>query len=222
MRELRYFLGILVNFYGLAGQLAQAQPTDAWHLKKDKDHIQVYSRRIPGSSIAELKVECIFPGTKNQLVALLSDVANYNQVIYGTKKARVLKRLTETQFTYYIINELPWPAKDRDMAVQLNFAQDSVANLLRIRLAIVPNLVPVQPDLVRIDDFSASWQVRSVSAQRLKITYTCRVDAGGSIPAAVENFVASTGAYNSFILIRDSLRLPRYQGRTFSFIHESP
>lgn len=222
MRELRYFLCLLVNFHWLTGQIAQAQPTDAWHLKKNKDHIQVYSRHVAGSSIAELKVECTIPGTKNQLVALLSDVANYNQVIYGTRKASVLKRLDEKRFTYYIINELPWPAKDRDMAVQLNFAQDSVANLLRIQLAIVPNVVPVQPHLVRVADFSASWQVRSVGAQRLKITYTCRVDPGGSIPATVENFVATTGAYNSFILIRDSLRLPRYQGRTFPFIHESP
>lgn len=222
MSEVRYFLLFLVNFYGLAGQLAQAQPAGAWHLKKNKDHIQVYSRHVAGSSIAELKVECLIPGTKNQLVALLSDVANYHQVIYGTKKASVLKRLNETQFTYYIVNELPWPAKDRDMAVQLNFAQDSIANLLRIQLAIVPHLVPVQPDLVRIVDFSASWQVHSVGAQSLKITYICRVDPGGSIPAAVENFVASTGAYNSFILIRDGLRLPRYQGRKFTFIRESP
>ena len=220
MIQLRCLLYFFVSFYWLAGQVIQAQPGEGWHLEKNKDQIQVYSRRLAGSKIAELKVECTIPGTKNQLVALLSDVANYNQVIYGTKRANVLRRPNEAQLTYYVINKLPWPAKDRDMAVQLNFAYDSAANLLRIKLATVPDLIPVKPDIVWIADFSASWQVRFVNARSLKITYICRVDPGGSIPVAVENFVASMGAYNSFVLIRDSLSLPRYQGRTFIFIRE--
>lgn len=218
MYLVRYCLFFLLSSYWLAGQPARSQASEGWKLEKDKDQIQVYSRHMGSNKIAELKVECTIPGNKHQLVALLSDVANYPQVIYGTKKATLLKRISETQFTYYIINKLPWPVKDRDMAVQLNFAYEPSGKTLRIQANRVPNLVPPDPDLIRIADFSANWTVRSVNEHTLKITYTCRIDPGGSIPPKIENFAASTGAYNSFVLIRDNLSSPRYQGKTFAFI----
>ena len=218
MHPVRYCFFFLLSSYWLAGQPARAQASEGWKLEKDKDQIQVYSRHVGSNKIAELKVECVIPGTRHQLVALLSDVANYPEVIYGTKRANLLKRSSETQFTYYIINKLPWPVKDRDMAVLLNFAYEPAGKILHIQANRVPNLVPTNPDMVRIADFAASWVVRSVNEHTLKITYTCRIDPGGSIPAKVENFAASTGAYNSFVLIRDNLSLPRYQGKRFAFI----
>ncbi|WP_080240407.1 SRPBCC family protein [Spirosoma rigui] len=218
MQSIRYYLFVLLCWYGLPQRPVRAQASEGWTLEKNKDQIQVYSRYVGTSKIAELKVECTIPGTKQQLVALLSDVASYPQVIYGTKRANLIKRTSETQFTYYIVNKLPWPVKDRDMAVQLSFAYEPAGKTLRIQANRVPNLVPPDPDLVRIADFSANWIVHSVNERTLKITYTCRIDPGGSIPPKVENFAASTGAYNSFTLIRDNLSAPRYQGKTFSFM----
>jgi hypothetical protein len=220
MHPVRYYsLFFLLGSLWLASQSARAQASEGWKLEKDKDQIQVYSRHVGSNKIAELKVECVIPGTRHQLVALLSDVANYPQVIYGTRQASLLKRSSETQFSYYIVNKLPWPVKDRDMAVQLNFAWEPAVKTLRIQANRLPNQVPPNPDLIRIADFAANWHVRSVNEHTLKITYTCRIDPGGSIPPKVENFAASTGAYNSFVLIRDNLSNPRYQGKTFAFMH---
>lgn len=218
MHPVHYCLFFLFGSYWLAVQPARSQASEGWKLEKDKDQIRVYSRHVGRNKIAELKVECTIPGTKQQLVALLSDVASYPQVIYGTRKANLIKRSSETMFTYYIVNKLPWPVKDRDMAVQLNFAYEPAGKLLRIHANQVPNLVPPNPDMIRIADFSANWVVRSVNDHILNITYTCRIDPGGSIPPTVENFAASTGAYTSFVLIRDNLTHPRYQGKPVGFI----
>lgn len=217
-REALFLLAFCLSWCGLAGKAAQAQTTDGWHLEKDKDQIRVYSRKRAGSRLTELKVECILPGTPSQLVALLSDVANYKQVIYKTKAAYLLQRPNETQLLYHIVNELPWPVNDRDLTIRLTFSQDPASKLLTARAVGVPDVVPTKPVVVRVAEWLAIWQVRALPKQRLQITYTCQVDPGGSVPAWLDNLAAATSAYQSFVLIRDSLPLARYQGKSFGFL----
>jgi hypothetical protein len=218
MGEVSYVKWLLLVCFVATAQWAAAQSEGQWRLRKNKDQIQVYSRHTDGSRLEELKAVCVIPGTMSQLVALLSDVDNYKEVLYKTKTAQLLQRVNETRFTYYIVNELP-VVQDRDMAVQLTFSRDSATKLLHVRGVGLPNLVPEKKGNVRITDWQADWQVRADEKKRtLSITYTCRVDPGGSIPAWVQNFAATDGVYNSFILIRDSLPLARYQGRTFAFL----
>ncbi len=217
-RGLQFTLAFLLAWYSFSERDVLAQNSDGWHLEKDKDQIQVYSRKRAGSRLTELKVECIIPGTQSQLVALLSDIANYKQVIYKTKTAYLLQRPTETQLLYHIVNELPWPVNDRDLTIRLTFSQDPASKLLTARAVGVPNVVATKPGVVRVAEWLAIWQVRALPKQRLQITYTCQVDPGGSIPAWLDNLAAATSAYQSFVLIRNSLPLARYQGKSFSFL----
>lgn len=218
MKQRIRLLLVLLGLYWLPGLVAKAQPADGWHLEKDKDQIQVYSRHVAGSPLTELKVTCILPGTQSQLVASLSDISNYKQVIYKTKAAYLVKRCNETELIYHIVNELPWPVEDRDVTIRLSFAQDSVSRLLHIRAVGIPNVVPLQPGTIRVEEWLAVWQVRQINKRNIQITYTCRVNPGGSIPAWLDNLAAATSAHRSFILIRDSLSLPRYQDKTFPFL----
>jgi hypothetical protein len=214
--RLSRYLRLILCWYGLS--LATVQAQDDWHLEKDKDQIQVYSRGIPGSKRQELKVECILPGTLNQLVALLTDIANYQNVIYKTKSAYIIKRISESELLYYVSTEVPWPVNDRDMTVRMTFAQDPATRTLNIRAVGVPDLVASKPGTVRIADWLAIWQVKPLANRRMQVTYTARIDPGGEIPAWVNNTTGIMGAYQSFSLIRKSLSLPRYQGKTFAFL----
>lgn len=216
--KLLLMIGLFLGMYGLVSTTVRGQPTEEWHLEKDKDQIQVYTRRIPNSRLTELKVECLMPGTQSQLVALLSDIANYKNVIYKTKSAQLIRRVSETELLYHVVSALPWPVSDRDMSVRLTFAHDPASQLLQVRGVGVPNLVATQPNTVRIADWLAVWLVRPVGKQQLRVTYTCRVDPGGDIPAWLDNVAMAGSAYQSFVLIRKSLSLPRYQGKSFAFL----
>ncbi|MFD2936211.1 START domain-containing protein [Spirosoma flavum] len=218
LRKVGCYLGLIFGGCLLSATAVQAQAQQAWHLEKDKDQIQVYSRHVPGSRSNELKVECTMNGTQSQLVALLSDIANYKNVIYKTKSSELIRRVSETELLYHVVTAVPWPVSDRDMSVQLTFEQDPVTKLLQVRGVGVPNLVAVQPGTVRIVDWLAIWLVRPISKQQMQVTYTCRIDPGGDIPPWLDNIAASMSAYQSFALIRKSIALPRYQGKSFAFL----
>lgn len=212
------YLTIVIGSFGFPLKAVRAQAQESWRLAKDKDQIQVYTRNIPGSRSSELKVECTMQGTQTQLVALLSDIANYKNVIYKTKSARLIRRVSETELLYHVVTAVPWPVSDRDMGVQLTFAQNPDSKVLEVKGVGVPNLVAAQPNTVRIADWLAIWTVRPITKQQMQVTYTCRLDPGGDIPAWLDNVAAASSAYQSFVLIRNSLSLPRYQGKTFAFL----
>lgn len=213
------YLILAISSFVFPLKAARAQAQEGWRLAKDKDQIQVYTRNIPGSRSSELRVDCIMPGTQTQLVALLSDIANYKNVIYKTKSARLIKRVSETELLYHVVTAVPWPVSDRDMGVQLTFAHDPVSKMLEVKGVGVPNLVAAQPNTVRIADWLALWHVRPIAKQRMQVIYTCRLDPGGDIPAWLDNVAAASSAYQSFVLIRNSLSLPRYQGKNFAFLN---
>ncbi|AUD03890.1 START domain-containing protein [Spirosoma pollinicola] len=214
------FWVLLIISFGLGVGSVQAQAQEAWKLAKDKDQIQVYTRNIPGSRSSELRVECAMEGTQSQLVALLSDIANYKNVIYKTKSARLIRRVSETELLYHVVTAVPWPVSDRDMGVKLTFTQDPATKILHVKGVGMPDLVATQPNTVRIADWLAIWQVRPVTKQRMQVTYTCRLDPGGDIPSWLDNVAAATSAYQSFLLIRNSLSLPRYQNKSFAFLSQ--
>ena len=218
LRTIGCCVGLMLLMCGLSITETKAQANENWHLEKDKDQIQVYARKIPGNGLSELKVECLMTGTQTQLVALLSDITNYENVIYKTKQAKLLRRVSEKELFYYVVSALPWPVSDRDMAVRLTFDYDPDTRLLHVRGVGVPNLVAPKPNRVRITDWFANWQVRQVASNQMKVTYTVRFDPGGNIPSWLDNVAAATSAHQSFSMLRQSLALPRYQGKSFAFL----
>lgn len=212
------YLGVLLGSYGISPKEGRTQPNDGWKLEKDKDQIQVYSRRLPNSKLSELKIECTMPGTQSQLVALLSDITNYENVIYKMKSARLVKRISETELIYYGVSALPWPVSDRDMTVRLTFNYVPATKTVYIKGVDVPNLIALRADRVRVTNWLANWQVRQATSRQMQITYTVRFDPGGDIPPWLDNVAASTSAFQSFTLLRESILLPRYQGKSFAFL----
>ncbi len=196
----------------------QAAGPDDWQLQTNRDGIQVYTRAQPGSRFQEVKVEAQLPGTLAQLVALYSDVANYPHVIRHTRRAYVLRAVSETEFFYYLESQLPAPVANRDLVTRLQFAYSPATHCLQIHTRSVDGLVPAQAGLVRVPYWRGEWQVWARSASRLQITYCFRVDPGGALPAWLVNRLAPVAPYQAFMELRRSLALPRYQGRHFAFL----
>ena len=215
-----WWAGSLMVVFAVLGPLfpLRAAGLDNWQLQTNKDGIQVYMRAQPGSRFQEVKVDCEMPGTLAQLVALYSDVANYKNVIRNTRTAYVLRRVSETEFFYYLESQLPALVSNRDLVMRLQFAYTPATHCLQIHTRSVDDLVPVKAGIVRVPYCTGEWQVWALSATRLKITYCFRVDPGGALPAWLVNRLAPVAPYQSFLQLRRSLSLLRYQERHFAFL----
>lgn len=224
MRTPRAFAVAALALLSLSGPLSASAPvramvvSDSWKLETNKDGIRVYSRHSPDSRFKEIRVHCEMPGTLSQLVALYSDVDNYTQVISNTKRARLLRRVGETELYYYLESQMPRPVANRDVVMHLQFSYNPGERQLIIHTNSVNGMVPAQPDIVRVGSWSGQWSVRQITDTRMQVDYTFRVDPGGELPTWLINMIAPVAPYSSFVKLRSGLQLPRYQGRSFSFL----
>lgn len=219
-------MSLLIGISGLLLYVSSsgiAQSLDAtttpWHLEKDKNGIKVYSRLPEGSKFKEVKVACEIEGTLSQLFAFLSDVEYYPEVVYKNKLSYKLKQQSERDFIYYCITAFPWPLKNRDLVIHMVFTPDPEHKALFIKANDVKGIKPEEADLVRIPFWHADWVVKKESASRISIAYSFKVDPGGSLPPWMVNLGVSTGPYISFSNMEQVLKLPRYQGKIYSFLN---
>ena len=174
-----------------------------WELRKSQNGINVYVRESATGTLKELRVTCELDATMPQLIAILQNIADYNQWVYSNKKSVVLKTISPDRIIYYTQSHLPWPIKDRDLIVELNIS--SSADALNIQAKSLPTYIPQNNDFVRVPYSLAVWKVTPAPNNVLKVDYTFSVDPGGSIPAWLVNATLAIGPYNSFVKLKKVL-----------------
>ncbi len=168
-----------------------------WKLKTEKDSIRIYSRNA-GSKFDDIKVELNLNGTVDQLARILSDVGSYPQWAYGTKSATIIKKINKTEFIYYSVIEVPWPATNRDLYANFKLVHDSVNHSITVTANGISDYGPAKPDLVRILKSTATWTATTLPNKQVHIQYTLQLDPGGNVPAWVLNLFSNKGPMETF------------------------
>ncbi len=176
-----------------------------WKLEKDKEGIKVYTSSTTKSSFKSVKVECTLQGTYSKLFSVLSDVENFENWIYHTKNADLLKKNTPYDFVYYTVISLPWPLSNRDLAIHMTIKTDSLPKFLIIQGRNEKNVLPDFPSRVRVPHYMANWKVTKTSANQIHISYVLELDPGGAIPASIANNFVDKGPFETFKNLAEQL-----------------
>jgi hypothetical protein len=195
----------LVLFSLLVSCFLSAMAQNNWELKRNENGIEVYIKKSPVGNLKELRVVCELDATKEQLINTLQDIPNYNDWVFSNKKSTILKTISPERIIYYTESRLPWPIKDRDLIVELNI--DDTADVLNVQAKSLPGYLPKKNNYVRVPYSLATWKVTQLSNNKLKVDYTFSVDPGGSIPVWLVNATLAIGPYNSFVKLKELLRV---------------
>jgi hypothetical protein len=198
-----------------------AKSQDGWNLKKDKNGIKVFSKKSDKFKFDQLKVECVLDGKVSQLAAVLLDVDNQHQWVYKTNKSQLLKEMGVGDVLYYSEIACPWPFENRDLVVRMNIVQNSINKVMTIEARNVDDYIPARNNLVRIKYSNAQWTVTPINSNQLKVEYTIEVDPGNNVPAWLLNLFASNGPYESFINLREKMKVAPYAEAKFAFLSDN-
>lgn len=69
----------------------QVKGQTQWTLKTDEDGIQLYTKSVPGSSYKSLKTVCTLQTSLTSVAAVLLDVQQTKEWVYGTSTSGMLK-----------------------------------------------------------------------------------------------------------------------------------
>jgi len=182
-----------------------------WNLEKDKDNIRIFTRQSDHSKFDEIKVECDIQGTISELIAVIFDIENHVQWVYNTKRAYIVKRISDSELYFYTEIYSPWPFRNRDAIVDIKTWKDSLSNKVLVEANSVPDYLPRKQDIVRIPSSNVKWTISPLNSQTIKVNYYMEADPGGSIPAWLINLFVSKGPFESFSGLKERIRLPQYK-----------
>jgi hypothetical protein len=188
----------------LLGLQTPARPE--WQLIKEGYGIKVYSAGAGTADFKSIKAVAVFNGTVENFLAILLDIGNQPQWVYGTRHAHLIKKVNNQEMLYYVETALPWPADNRDAVIRMRIKENKINNTLTVTSVGEPQALPVQGRKVRVPHFDARWEVKPAGKDKISLTYLLDIDPGGSLPAWITNLFVSKGPYETFRKLSDQLK----------------
>jgi START domain len=194
LKNIFVFLGCCLTL------LSSGQQSDC-DLKRDTDGIKVYTCETQNEKFRALRAEFVIDNTSVQkLKDFLWDVSNYITWQYNMIEAERVSSSGNEEMIYRSEIDAPWPVDNRELFVQVKMKQEGATT--QVFIHSIPTNRPTKDGVVRVPFFDASWKIIP-DGNSLKVTYSLRIDPGGSVPAWLANIAMAEGPYISFKKLKE-------------------
>jgi hypothetical protein len=213
MRKTLTLIWIIATFFSL-----QAQNSDDWSLRKDKDGVKVYYKQT--SDVHEIKLATSLKIPLSGLIQLFSEVENYPKWGYKVMESRLLQRISDTEMYYYSRLDFPWPMSDRDLVMHTHLIQDPVSHRITAVSVAAPDYIPAVKDVERMRNAHTQWTLVPGKGGWVYVEYYIYSHPGGSIPDWMVNMAIDVAPRETIKNIREIIQQQRYQTAKLAYIKE--
>jgi hypothetical protein len=211
-------VSITFMFFGLS---ADAQWKDAeleWKLKRDRNGIQVFLAKVPGSKFRAILSVIEVETNTRQLAALVMDLENCPNWVAMCKSAEMIERISATESYVRSINNAPFPVRDRDVVAHIKWSYEQANGKVFMRSDATPERLPKRKGLIRVQYASSEWHFTpKVNGMVLIENYT-HVDPTGSVPAWLTNLLIVDAPYKTLKNMRALISKGAYSDAEVDFI----
>ena len=195
-------------------ELQSASPRNEWvPIRNDElRHIKTWAKHEDGKRLRSFKAEGVWDVSLDALARTYTDVPNMPRWYWETLESRMLKKVSNTEYFYYMRFNAPLNLPDRDAVFHAVIEPYSPKRgYWQATVKAAPDYLPAKPGLVRVVAQDLVARVTPLGKNQIKFETEGYVDPGGSVPAWTINFVQQRVPY----LIMVSL-LRMAQGKEYS------
>ena len=191
-----------------------------WELRKDKDNIRIYTRKIIASDFKELKSITEVKTSLAPIIHILIDADHFTDWIYKCVKGSVVKKISDTEWITYQLFDAPFPFDDRDIVARCMITQDAKTKVVIVKSILADGWVPEKEGVVRIKNFHTHYTLTPEPNGFVKIDYELGTEPGGAVPAWLANLVMVNGPFTTQRAMNDLLQNPEIKKFRMDFINE--
>jgi hypothetical protein len=162
--------------------------SQSWEFIKEKDGIRVYTRQEKNSSLKSFKGVMDLNSSMERICSMIGNPNNREWWDKNLSQVKVLS-IEKNHYSFYMVIDLPWPVTDRDLCVETRISTDSVSGIRTVYAEQLLNVVPENPDLVRITKYWQKWTIQPRENNIIHLELEGFADPAGSIPAWLYNMV---------------------------------
>lgn len=183
---------------------------DGWRvIKKDRlRDIITYDKRDVGKSIRSFKVEYEVDNVSlDDIARVYFDFEKYPKWYFEVQDVKLLRKISPTEFYYYIVHRAPAPLPSRDVIWHATIKPYSATQKHAIlSLVAEPNYLPEKPPLVRAPEAFIEHKWIPLSHGRMRSETIGYFDPGGIAPDWAVNYVQRRGPYQTTLGLLRMLR----------------
>jgi len=188
-----------------------AQANDHWELIKEDQGIRVYSKSDAPKDFIEIKAISHINSSLAPFVALMNDVDNFKNWMHATREATLINRKGPYHYTYYMLSDLPWPARDRDVILNLRIQKNEKTQAIYTRSRNVQGMIHHKEGIHRIQSVETSWHFIPEKDGRIRIVFQTRVKPNVQLPDWLAEKVYHIGPYNTILNMKKMVRNKKYR-----------
>jgi len=180
---------------------------DNWELIKEDEQIKVYlNKKQTNKHLTHVRATSTTNrGSLKDYYALMNNIENYKSWMHGVKNIELLERQNENEFTYYMLSDFPWPAKDRDIVISTKVHYEKNNNLVYTDAENQQNIVPEKEGIRRLQKMNASWSFEQINPETIKIKYEGRIHSSIVLPDWLKKHVSYIGPFNTIKNIKEQI-----------------
>lgn len=169
-----------------------------WQLiKNDKRRqIKTYTKLEDDKKIRSFKVEGQLKAKAETLMRVLLDFENYKDWYWEVMESRLIKQVSPTEYYVYMVHRAPYGLPNRDVILHAQVEpQTTDKSYVILRVKAVPDMLPLQPGLVRMPAEDMTIKFTPLPHHVIQIEAEGFIDPGGKVPAWDANLVQRNAPY---------------------------
>jgi len=194
---LMFFIAIMLSW--------QVKSQD-WNFVKEKDSVKIYTRVETGRSLKSYRGITIINAPVEKIFAVMEDINNTDWWDKDLNHIRVLHYEKDKKVQYYLVYDLPFPVKDRDLCVDVTITIDKSTGSSRFDAVALNGVIPEGSDLVRIKDYRQTWIISPIGKERTHVILEGFIDPAGKIPSWISNMMITETPVKAISGLRERMR----------------
>ncbi|WP_107866060.1 hypothetical protein [Agitococcus lubricus] len=173
--------------------------SNEWQLvKHDRQrHIKTYTKREDDKAIRSFKVEGLLKTKLSTLTRVLMDFENYSDWYWEVIESKLIKQVSPTEYYLYLVHRAPYGIPNRDVILHAIVSpQTDTQNYILLTVKAAPEMLPIQPKLVRMPAENMTIKFTPLSQEVVQIEAEGYIDPGGQVPAWDANLIQRNAPYS--------------------------
>jgi hypothetical protein len=177
-----------------------------WTYIKEKDGVKLYTRQEVSKGLKLFKGVADISVSADKVFAMLEDVNHTEWWTKDVSQIKVLHYEKDKLAQCYLVYNVPWPFKDRDLCVNVTATINRLTGERKLTSVPLIGILPEQESLVRIKDYKEEWTVRPIDNHKSHIELEFYVNPGSNLPNWLLNMVLGEAPINVIRAVKNYIK----------------
>lgn len=173
-----------------------------WTLVKNdsRKNIKIYIKQEEGKRNHSFKIDMLADAPMSAIARVYFDIENYPRWLWQVRDAKLLKRVSDSEYYYYLVHDAPVTLPDRDIVMNAHIEPyNHKRGFMALTLKAVPEYLPEKPPLVRMLAEDMVVKIYPISTEQSRVEIEGYFDPGGVAPVWAINAVQRQAPYFTMI-----------------------